>query len=93
MTFEEAAINEFLTGKIVQQDLDPFGISELTVVVAGVRVQATWYSGWMAHPRSLRVGNESYPVGAHKIIKTAMKRADSLVGEKLRYLDALVADE
>lgn len=93
MTFEQAAIEAFRSAPIAESDLDPNGISFLSVKVAGVRVRASWYSGlagFGAHARDLMVDGRMYPEGGHAIIKAAMQRSKGLLREDMAKLDALV---
>ena len=90
MTFEQAAIDAFTNGPIRHQDLDPMGISELTVDVAGVKVRASWYGGTGA-ARDIRVDGAAYPGDSGPmIIRAARTRAKRLLAEKLDSLNALV---
>ena len=70
----------------VQSDLDSFGISSMSVIWRGTKVEAKWFSS--GSPYELIIGNDSsFPSGYAKVIfRAAIARANSLTNERISRL-------
>lgn len=82
-------IEAFRTGKVINHDLNPLGISEITVESPLGRVTASWY--FKDYPRNLKLEDGKYPAESavgRLIIKAAAKRAATILHERLASLDS-----
>lgn len=80
-------VSSLLNNPVTSHDLNPLGVSEISVKMDFLKVTVTWYSNGI--PRSIDIGNESFPgssIGAKEITRAAIKRADGLLEERLNKL-------
>ena len=80
----------FEGGKILSSDLDPLGISEISIMYLGQRVHVSWYPS--DRPRDISIDGKRYPAHSSKgdvlhIMAAAKQRASRLIDEALSDLE------